>query len=107
MFPDGELQEIGSVVTAMQREGFEARDVESLREHYALTLRRWVANIEANRDQAASLAGEGRYRVWRLYMAASARMFEAGKLQVHQVLAVKAENGESGVPLRRADIVLP
>ena len=27
--------------------GFEVRHVESLREHYALTLRRWVANLEA------------------------------------------------------------
>jgi cyclopropane-fatty-acyl-phospholipid synthase len=107
VFPDGELQEIGSVVSAMQREGFEVRDVESLREHYALTLRRWVANLEAHRDEAVSLAGQGRYRVWRLYMAASARMFEVGNLQVHQVLAVKAEDGASGVPLRRADIVLP
>jgi cyclopropane-fatty-acyl-phospholipid synthase len=101
VFPDGELHEVGAVVSTMQR------DVEGLREHYALTLRRWVDNLEANRREAVSLVGEGRYRVWRLYMAASARMFEAGRLQVHQVLAVRSDGGESGMPLRRGDAVLP
>ncbi len=57
VFPDGELHEVGSVVTAMQREGFEVRHVESLREHYALTLRAWVANLEANWDRAVELVG--------------------------------------------------
>jgi len=95
------------VVSTMQRSGFEVRDVESLREHYALTLRRWVGNLEANAKEATALVGEGRYRVWRLYMAASARMFEAGRLQVHQALAVRSAGGRAGVPLRRGDIVLP
>jgi len=107
VFPDGELHEVGKVVSTMQGSGFEVRDAESLREHYALTLRRWVANLEANAKEAAALVGEGRYRVWRLYMAASARMFEAGRLQVHQVLAVRSDGGRSGQPLRRGDMVLP
>ena len=107
VFPDGELHELGTVVSVMERAGLEVRDVEGLREHYALTLRRWVANLEANREEAVRLVGEGRYRVWRLYMAASARRFEAGKIEVHQVLAVRADDGRSGLPLRRADIVLP
>jgi cyclopropane-fatty-acyl-phospholipid synthase len=106
VFPDGELHEIGHVVSTVQEAGFEARDVESLREHYALTLRHWVANLERDRDAAVRLAGEGRYRVWRLYMAASACNFEAGRTQVHQVLAVRADAGVSGAPLRRGDTVL-
>ena len=107
VFPDGELHEVGAVIGTMQRAGFEVRDVESLREHYALTLRRWVGNLEAGRGEAVASVGEGRYRVWRLYMAASARMFEAGRLQVHQILAVRSDRGISGSPLRRADLVLP
>ncbi len=100
VFPDGELHEVGSVVSAMQRRGFEARHVESLREHYALTLRAWVANLEADWDRAVELAGPGRARVWRLYMAACAVSFEDGSNQIHQVLAVKPNGGESGMPLR-------
>ncbi len=106
VFPDGELHEVGNVVSSMQSTGFEVRDVESLREHYALTLRSWVSNLERNREAALTHVSEGRYRVWRLYMAASAMNFEAGRTQVHQVLAVKATGGVSGVPLRRSDIVL-
>jgi cyclopropane-fatty-acyl-phospholipid synthase len=106
VFPDGELHEVGVVITKIQGAGFEVRDVENLREHYALTLRHWVSNLEAGRSAAIAHASEGRYRVWRLYMAASALMFEAGNTHVHQVLAVRADDGASGVPLRRGDIVL-
>ena len=106
VFPDGALHEVGSVVSTMQNAGFEVRDVESLREHYALTLRNWVSNLERNREAALTHVSEGRYRVWRLYMAASALNFEAGRTQIHQVLAVKSSGGVSGVPLRRSDIVL-
>jgi cyclopropane-fatty-acyl-phospholipid synthase len=102
VFPDGELHELGAVVSAMHQQGFEVRHVESLREHYALTLRTWVANLEARWDEAVGLAGLGRARVWRLYTAASAVGFEQGRIQVHQVLAAKSDAGRSGFPLRPA-----
>ena len=100
VFPDGELHEVGAVVSATQKEGFEARHMESLREHYALTLRRWVANLEADWDACVQEAGSARARIWRLYMAASAVQFETNRTQVHQVLAVKPDGGRSGIPLR-------
>jgi cyclopropane-fatty-acyl-phospholipid synthase len=100
VFPDGELLEVGSVVTALQQEGFEARHMESIREHYALTLRRWVANLEENWDACVAEAGAPRARIWRLYMAASAVNFEDNNNQVHQVLAVKPDGDRSGMPLR-------
>ena len=101
VFPDGELHEVGRVISITQDAGFEVRHVESLREHYALTLRRWVANLEAHWDEAVSEVGAPRARVWRLYMAASAVNFEAGRSQVHQVLSVPREpGGLSGLPLR-------
>ena len=58
VFPDGELHEVGSVVSAIQRAGLEARHMETLREHYALTLRAWVANLEANWDACVTEVGE-------------------------------------------------
>jgi cyclopropane-fatty-acyl-phospholipid synthase len=100
VFPDGELHEVGTVVSTIQRSGLEVRHAESLREHYALTLRAWVRNLEAGWDQAVAEVGLGRARVWRLYMAASALNFEAGRTQVHQVLAVRLDEGRSGLPLR-------
>ena len=100
VFPDGELHEVGTIVSAIQEAGFEVRHLESLREHYALTLRAWVANLEANWDAAVAQAGLAKARIWRLYMAASAVNFEAGRTQIHQVLATRSEDGDSGMPLR-------
>jgi cyclopropane-fatty-acyl-phospholipid synthase len=99
VFPDGELHEVGAVVSAIQRAAFEVRHSETLREHYALTLRTWVRNLEANWDEAVAEVGAPRARIWRLYMAGSALGFEAGRLQVHQVLAVRPNDGRSGMPL--------
>ena len=100
MFPDGELHEVGSVVSAIQRSGFEARHLEGLPEHSALTLRSWVANLERSWDQAVAEAGLARARIWRLYMAGAALNFEAGRTRIHQVLAVRPASGRSGMVLR-------
>jgi len=99
VFPDGELQEVGSVVTAMQAAGFEARHMEDLREHYALTLRAWVSNLEANWDAAVADVGVNRARVWRLYMAGSALGFEEGRIGIHQVLGLR-DPDQATFPLR-------
>ncbi len=102
VFPDGELIDVGDVVLAMEDAGFEVRDVESLREHYAHTLRRWVANLEASWDEAVELVGAGRARVWRLYMAGSVNSFQDGGISVHQVLGVVPDaHGRSGMPATR------
>ncbi|MEV7446771.1 cyclopropane-fatty-acyl-phospholipid synthase family protein [Streptomyces sp. NPDC091204] len=101
VFPDGELSPLGTTVGELERAGFEVRDVEALREHYALTLRAWVAGLQEHWDEAVRLTSPGRARVWQLYMAASALGFEHGRLGVNQVLAVKgAAGGDSGLPLR-------
>jgi cyclopropane-fatty-acyl-phospholipid synthase len=103
VFPDAELIEVGQVVTAMQRTGLEVRDLESLREHYARTLRAWVDNLEQGWDRAQRIVGPARARVWRLYMAASAIGFEQNRLAIHQVLGVRTEQGgASGIPATRA-----
>jgi cyclopropane-fatty-acyl-phospholipid synthase len=101
VFPDGELAPLGRTVATLEEAGFEARDVESIREHYALTLRRWVANLEKDWDRAVTMTSPGRARVWRLYMAASALSFEHNKIGVNQILAVRpVDDGSSRMPLR-------
>lgn len=104
VFPDGELAPVGSTVAVLEQAGFEVRDLEAIREHYALTLRRWVANLEANWRQAVHHSSPGRARVWRLYMAACALSFERNRIGVNQILAVKTpDSGASGLPLRARD----
>lgn len=100
IFPDGALHEVGTLVSAMQAEGLEVRHLESLREHYALTLRHWVANLEANWDQAVALTSVGRARAWRLYLIGSAVGFDVGNLQIHQIVAVNITDGRSHLPWR-------
>jgi cyclopropane-fatty-acyl-phospholipid synthase len=101
VFPDGELHEVGSIVTALQNAGLEVRHVENLREHYSLTLRRWVTNLEENWESAVNEVGEARARIWRLYMAASAVNFEDNHLHVDQVVAIKTPpSGSASMSLR-------
>ncbi|AWK09051.1 cyclopropane-fatty-acyl-phospholipid synthase family protein [Streptomyces spongiicola] len=101
VFPDGELAPLGRTLSILEQAGFEARDVESLREHYALTLRAWVANLESDRERAVRHSSPGRARIWRLYMAASAVSFERNRIGVNQILAVRCrDGGGSGLPLR-------
>ena len=83
--------------------GFEVRDVENLREHYAQTLRHWVANLEHHWDAAVELVGEARARVWLLYMSGSINGFDDGGLQLMQALGVRlADDGASEMPTRTA-----
>ena len=106
VFPDGELHPLSTFVDVLESVGFEVRDVESLREHYADTLRAWVANLEGNWDRAVSLSSPGRARVWRLYMAGSAVGFQSNRLGVNQVLAVRpGRGGASGFPRTRTELL--
>lgn len=105
VFPDGELPPLAEVIGAAETAGFETRDVENLREHYARTLRHWVKRLERSRDAAVASAGEQTYRIWRLYMAASAYGFASGRLALDQVLLAKPDSARQvDLPLTRADL---
>jgi cyclopropane-fatty-acyl-phospholipid synthase len=69
VFPDGELVPVHTTLQHAEANNFEVRDVESLREHYALTLRHWVRRLEANHDRALKVVDEPTYRVWRLFLS--------------------------------------
>jgi cyclopropane-fatty-acyl-phospholipid synthase len=101
VFPDGQLEPVGHLVSVMNDTGCEIRHEENLREHYASTLAGWGANLEAHWDEAVAEVGIGRARVWRLYMAACRLGFDRDNIQLHQVLGVKLlDQGRSGFPLR-------
>jgi cyclopropane-fatty-acyl-phospholipid synthase len=103
VFPDGELEPLAMMIDALEGAGFEVRDVESLREHYAVTLREWVTNLERGWDQATLQTSPARARIWRLYMAGSALAFDANRIGVNQVLAVRTgPRGASGFPRTRS-----
>ena len=104
VFPDGELMPVSEAGLVAERAGFEVRDVENLREHYALTLHHWVQRLEAHRAKAVAVTDEATYRTWRLYMAGAAHGFEMGGINVNQTLLAKLDGGQSHLPLTRADL---
>jgi cyclopropane-fatty-acyl-phospholipid synthase len=104
VFPDGELSPVTDVMSSLQKAGLEVRDVESLREHYPLTLRAWVANLAAHSEQAVAEVGAERERVWRMYMLGSALGFEDGDVTVYQVLTTRPD-APHGLPLTRTQLL--
>jgi cyclopropane-fatty-acyl-phospholipid synthase len=105
VFPDSKLTAAHDVIAAAEGAGFEVRDVESLREHYAMTLRHWVRTLEEKKDDATALVGNHHFRIWRLYMAASANAFATAAINVIQTLLAKPDaRGHSNIPLTREDL---
>jgi cyclopropane-fatty-acyl-phospholipid synthase len=101
VFPDGQLDTVSNIGRRMEQARFEILDVESLRPHYALTLRHWVGRLEAQHAAALRHVDESTWRVWRTYMAASALEFETGEIGIHQILASKRDGKPAAVPLTR------
>lgn len=102
IFPDSELIPVARVIEAAEKAGFEVRDLESLREHYAETLAHWLHRLEEGFHEAVRLVGEERARAWRLYLASSSVGFRLGEFSVFQLLLVRpGPDGRASVPRTR------
>jgi cyclopropane-fatty-acyl-phospholipid synthase len=77
--------------------------VENLREHYELTLRAWVEGLKNCYNVLRKQVPETTYRTWLLYMAGCAAAFRRGDIAVYQMLLSRSDEGESRLPLTRAD----
>lgn len=99
VFPHGELPHLCLALKEMGAAGLEPVDVESLRRHYALTLKHWSERFEAAGDQLRTMVDKKRWRIWRVYLAGCACGFTHHWISVHQILAVKA--GAAVLPLTR------
>ena len=87
IFPGTALTDIGHTQQAMEQAGFEVRDVEGWREHYALTCRIWCERLYAREDEAIVLVGEPNYRMWVAYLAGVSLSFTRGSILIYQALA--------------------
>jgi cyclopropane-fatty-acyl-phospholipid synthase len=104
VFPGAEVDHIAMSIANLERHGFEVRDVEGWREHYARTCRAWHDRLEANRAAAVREIGEAKTRLWLTYLAGCAMAFQGKSMGIYQTLAVKRERGDSGLPPTRADL---
>jgi cyclopropane-fatty-acyl-phospholipid synthase len=102
VFPDTDLISIGDMLNFAEGARLEVRDVESLREHYARTLRHWVRRLEARHEEALRHVSESIFRVWQLYMSGCAYGFQMGQLSIYQTLLAKLRpDGTSNAPSTR------
>jgi cyclopropane-fatty-acyl-phospholipid synthase len=97
--PDGEMVTLSEANLVAESTGLEVREVECLREHYALTLRHWVSRIEEHKDEAVQLVGEAEYRAWQLYLSFYVLGFEAGRINASETLFAKPPIGKANSPL--------
>jgi cyclopropane-fatty-acyl-phospholipid synthase len=89
VFPDGELPHVSFAMRTMAESGLEVVDVESLRRHYTRTLTNWAHRLESQADTARGIAGERRYRIWRVYLAGCAYGFQHNWMNIYQMLACR------------------
>jgi cyclopropane-fatty-acyl-phospholipid synthase len=101
VFPDGEVDPLSLTMEIAEKTGFEIRDVENLREHYAQTLRLWVENLERKQEGIRKVSGEITWRIFKLYMVGSARNFSLGRLNLFQTLLTKSDRGHTPLPATR------
>jgi cyclopropane-fatty-acyl-phospholipid synthase len=105
VFPDGELPHVSLAIRELSNAGLELADAESLRRHYAVTLRAWSDAFEQKLPAMTRLAGEQRARIWRIYLAGCAHAFAHGWVNIYQLLAVKPRDHPAGrispLPLSR------
>jgi cyclopropane-fatty-acyl-phospholipid synthase len=89
VFPDGELETIGTMLDHAESAGFEVCSLDNFRENYARTTSHWLHRLEAKAAEAVSIVGKTRYRTWRLYLAGSAYYFRKSWLGLYQTLLRK------------------
>ncbi len=98
IFPGGYSPALSEVLPAVEKSGLIATDIEILRLHYAETLRRWRANIEAERNAIVALYDERFFRMFEFYLAGSELAF---RREGHMVWQMQLSQPDAQVPLTR------
>lgn len=85
IFPGGYIPALSEIVAASEPNKMIVTDVEVLRLHYALTIREWYRRTLAAREQIEALYDARFFRMWTLYLAGAATVFEHGGMVNYQV----------------------
>src|SRR3546814_10172429 len=72
--------------------------VETLRLHYARTLRQWYARTVAHRDEITRMMDERFFRMWTFYLAGATAAFESGGMGNYQIQFARSRHA---LPLTR------
>ena len=102
IFPDLDLLPLHTILRSAGKAGWEVRDVENLREHYTITLRKWLENLEANWSAAVAEVGLPTARMFRAYLGFSSLSFQVGDINlIHTLFAKPDEDGRVDIPMTR------
>lgn len=98
IFPGGYIPALSETLESSEKVRLIASDVETLRLHYARTLREWYKRCVANKDAIVKLQDERFYRMWIFYLSGATAAFESGGMCNYQIQYVRNRHA---LPLAR------
>lgn len=98
IFPGGYIPALSETLAASEKSRLIATDIETLRLHYALTLRQWYARTLAHEDEIVAMMGDRFFRMWCFYLAGATAAFESGGMGNYQIQFARSRHA---LPLTR------
>lgn len=98
IFPGYHLPSISQMASATEKVKLISSDIETLRLHYAYTLREWLKRFTGARAKVVKLYDERFFRMWEFYLAGGIVMFESGAACNYQVQYIRDRRA---VPITR------
>ena len=101
IFPGGYIPALSDMTPVIEKSDLITTDIETLRLHYAFTLKAWRSRFLARRDEMVKLYDQRFCRMWEFFLAASEAAFRFDRTLVFQVQMAKHEDS---VPITRGYI---
>ena len=101
IFPGGYIPALSEAITASEKMRLIATDIETLRLHYARTLREWYKRCLDHREEIVAMFDERFFRMWTFYLSGSTSAFENGGMCNYQIQYARSRKA---LPLTRGYI---
>ena len=98
IFPGGYIPALSETLAASEKSRLIVADVETLRLHYALTLRQWYARTLEHEAEIVAMMGVRFFRMWCFYLAGATAAFESGGMGNYQIQFARSRHA---LPLTR------
>jgi cyclopropane-fatty-acyl-phospholipid synthase len=85
LFPGGYIPALSEAITRSEKMRLITTDVETLRLHYAKTLRAWYGRCMEHKDEIVAMFDERFFRMWTFYLAGAVSAFENGSMVNYQI----------------------
>ena len=85
IFPGGYIPALSETLAASEKARLIATDTETLRLHYAKTLRRWYAACMRHQAEIEAMYDPRFFRMWTFYLAGATAAFENGGMCNYQI----------------------